>query len=87
MSESIVKVLVCSGTACYVMGGSELLLLDDHIPAKWKGRVELEGSPCLGYCKDKTNGKAPFAMVDGELIPQATISEILRKIGEKLGDR
>jgi NADH:ubiquinone oxidoreductase subunit E len=87
MSETIVKVVVCSGTACYVMGGSELLLLDDHIPAKWKGRVELEGSPCLGYCKDKTSGKAPFAMVDGELIPQATIPEILRKIGEKLGDR
>lgn len=87
MNDRVVKVVVCSGTACYVMGGSELLLLDDHIPAKWKSNVELEGSPCLGYCKDKSNGKAPFALVDGELISQATIPDILRKIGEKLGER
>ncbi|MFQ3547187.1 MAG: hypothetical protein SNJ56_02525 [Termitinemataceae bacterium] len=86
MSEHIVKVVVCSGTACYVMGGSELLLLDDHIPARWKSRVELEGAPCLGYCKDKQNGKSPFATVDGEVIPSATIPEILKKIAEKLGE-
>ncbi len=87
MPDTIVKIVVCSGTACYVMGGSELLLLDDHIPAKWKGNVEIEGAPCLGYCKDKKQGKAPFALVDGVPVPQATIPEVLRLIAEKLGER
>jgi len=82
----IVKVVVCSGTACYVMGGSELLMLDDHIPARWKGRIEIEGSPCLGFCKDKKIGKAPYAKVDEEVIAAATIPSVLEKVAEKLGD-
>ncbi|QQO09688.1 NAD(P)H-dependent oxidoreductase subunit E [Breznakiella homolactica] len=86
MTDSIVKVVVCSGTACYVMGGSELLVLDDHIPAKWKDNVQLEGAPCLGLCKDKKNGKAPFAEVDGTVVSQATIPEVLKIIAEKLGE-
>lgn len=84
--DKTIKVVVCSGTACYVMGGSELLLLDDHIPSRWKGHVELEGSPCLGFCKNKTQGKAPFAIVDGEVLSEATIPGILKKIEEKLGE-
>lgn len=86
MSETVVKIVVCSGTACYVMGGSDLLLLDDHIPAKWKSHVQIEGSPCLGFCKDKKNGKAPFALVDDTIIPQASIPELLRRIARKLGE-
>lgn len=85
--SDVVRVVVCSGTACYVMGGSELLLLDDHIPAKWKGRIEIEGSPCLGFCKDKAYGKAPYATVDGEVVAAATVPAVLQKIAEKLGDR
>lgn len=81
-----VKVIVCSGTACYVMGGSELLMLEDHIPEEWKGRVDIEGSPCLGFCKDKKVGKAPYAKVDGEVISAATIPAVLEKIAERLGD-
>lgn len=87
MSDTVVKVVVCSGTACYVMGGSELLLLDDHIPAKWMGNVQIEGSPCLGLCKDKKYGKAPYAMVDGEVVTAATVPAIMQKIAEKLGER
>jgi len=86
MNEKQVKVIVCSGTACYVMGGSELLLLDDHIPAKWKGRIELEGSPCLGFCKDRKYGRAPYAKVDDCVISAATIPAVLQKIAEMLGD-
>jgi len=83
---NIVKVIVCSGTACYVMGGSELLLLEEHIPAKWQGLVEIEGSPCLGFCKDKKVAKAPYAKVDEEVISAATIPMVLDKIAEKLGE-
>jgi NADH:ubiquinone oxidoreductase subunit E len=87
MPNKVVKVVVCSGTTCYVMGGSELLLLDDHIPAKWKGDVEIEGAPCLGLCKDKKYGKAPYAKVDEEIVAGATVPAILQKIAERLGER
>lgn len=79
-----VKVTVCSGTACYVMGGSELLLLEEHIPVRWKDRVEIEGAPCLGLCKDRVVGKAPYAMIDGEVVQAATVPTLLEKIAAKL---
>jgi NADH:ubiquinone oxidoreductase subunit E len=83
--QDTVKVTVCSGTACYVMGGSELLLLEEHIPVRWKNRVEIEGSPCLGLCKDRAFGKAPYAKIGDEIVQAATIPLLLEKIAEKLG--
>lgn len=85
MSE-IIRITVCSGTACYVMGGSELLLLDDHIPARWKDKVTVEGSPCLGFCKDKKYGKAPYAKIDDEVLASATLPGVLAIVAEKLGE-
>ena len=85
--SDIVKIVVCSGTACYVMGGSELLLLDDHIPAQWKGLVEIEGSPCLGYCKDKKVGRAPYALVNGKVLASATVPMVLEELAAILGKR
>lgn len=84
--REIVQVVVCSGTACYVMGGSELLLLEDQLPIRWKDRVTVEGSPCLGFCRDKAIGKAPYATVDGEVLSGATVPSVVEKIAERLGE-
>lgn len=81
MSEKI-KVIICSGTACYVMGASEILLLEESLPEELKSRVEIEGATCLGFCKDSKNGKAPFVSVNGELIAGATLPNVLMKIQE-----
>ncbi|HKL84825.1 MAG TPA: NAD(P)H-dependent oxidoreductase subunit E [Treponemataceae bacterium] len=81
MSEKI-KVIICSGTACYVMGASEILLLEESLPEELKSRVEIEGATCLGFCKDSKNGKAPFVLVNGELIAGATLPNVLMKIQE-----
>lgn len=81
MSEKI-KVVICSGTACYVMGASEILLLEESLPEELKSRVEIEGATCLGFCKDSKNGKAPFVSVNGELIAGATLPNVLMKIQE-----
>ena len=82
--EQMIKVTVCFGTACYVMGGSDLLLLDEQIPEAWKARVQIEGSPCLNLCMDKKNGKAPFVDIDGEIVSQAAIPDVLRILQEKI---
>ncbi len=79
-----IEVIICSGTACYVMGGSELLLLEENLPESWRDRVTISGSPCLGFCRDRQHGKAPFVSVNGTTVPRATIPVILELIGELL---
>ena len=79
-----IKVSICTGTACYVMGASELLLLEEKLPEALKDKVEIEGAMCLGMCKDSKNGKSPFVLVDNELISNASIETVLEKIFEKV---
>ena len=80
-----IKVSICTGTACYVMGASELLLLEEMLPENLKDKVEIEGDTCLERCKNTgiEKNKAPFVLVDGELIESATVQSVLAKIEEK----
>ncbi|MCD8073227.1 MAG: hypothetical protein LUE10_08735 [Alistipes sp.] len=78
-------VKICTGTLCYVMGGAELQLIDEHIPPQLLPYVEVSGSPCLDVCEKKVGG-APFAQVGDKLIPQASINKIVAAIREELKD-
>jgi NADH:ubiquinone oxidoreductase subunit E len=76
------KVTICTGTACFVMGGSELLLLEEQLPDDLKAITEIEGSPCIGTCKHSEFGKtqsdhAPFVEIDGEVMEQANTQKII----------
>ncbi len=77
-----IKVSICTGTACYVMGASEILILEDSISDELKEIVEVEGLTCLEKCKNTECGKAPFVLVNGEVIPEATLAKVLDKINE-----
>ncbi len=83
--EPKLTVTICSGTTCYVMGGSELLLLEESIPPHLREKVSIEGSPCLGLCKDRRYGAAPYAKIGGEILPLATIPLILERITALVG--
>ncbi len=72
-----IKVVICTGTACFVMGGSELLTLDDHLPEMYADRVQIEGTGCLDYCKDIEKGKSPFVVVNGHVISEANIPKVI----------
>lgn len=80
-----IKVSICTGTACYVMGASELLLLGEMLPEDLKDKVEIEGVTCLDKCKGAGSGKSkpPYVLVDGELIESATVQSVIAKIEEK----
>ena len=76
------KVTICTGTACFVMGGSELLLLEEQLPDDLKAITEVIGSPCIGTCKGSEHGKtqsdqAPFVQINGEVIEQANVQKII----------
>ena len=81
MKEKI-KVIICTGTHCFVMGGSDLLLLEENLPEHLKENIMIEGNSCLEYCEDRSKGKAPFVEIDGYLLDQATIPKILNYIEE-----
>ena len=34
-----VKVEICCGTACYLLGAANMMDLEDQLPAEWRGRV------------------------------------------------
>lgn len=75
-----IKVSICTGTACYVMGASEILLLEEELPAELKNKVEIEGITCFDKCKNAQCGKAPFVKVNDEVIPNANLQMVLEKI-------
>ena len=60
---SKIKVKICLGTACVVLGGLDPQTLMDMIPAELAPFVEVEGSNCLAFCKKQTNSKPPFVLV------------------------
>ena len=78
-----IKVSVCTGTACYVMGASELLLLNENLPEKLRDAVEIEDIPCVGQCHSGMKKQPPYVKIDGELIPLATLQTVISKIEEK----
>jgi NADH:ubiquinone oxidoreductase subunit E len=81
MAEKI-KVIICAGTACYVMGTSDILLLGDHLPRAVLDHVDIDGAPCLGMCRDGAKGKAPFVSINGEIMERATLSLVIKRVME-----
>ena len=75
-----IKVSICTGTACFVMGASELMLLEEELSPELKDKVEVEGITCFEVCKNSSCGKAPFVQINGEPVPEATIPVVLEKI-------
>jgi NADH:ubiquinone oxidoreductase subunit E len=80
-----VHVTICTGTACYVMGGADLLGAVDILLEKYGDRVVCEGSTCLGYCKLGKQHKAPFVKVNDRLLAEATVESLEKAVEEALG--
>jgi NADH:ubiquinone oxidoreductase subunit E len=72
-----IRVTVCCGTACYVLGGSELLDLGEKLPADLRARVDVDGEPCLGLCKDSKAGARPFVKIDGVVLSGASVASVI----------
>jgi len=79
----MIKVKICVGTACYIMGGAELMSIQEHLSDEEKKQVSIEGSTCLGLCKEY-NPSTPYAMIDDEVLPSATVDTLLDAIQKKL---
>lgn len=79
----MIKVKMCCGTVCHVMGGSDLPLVSEVIPSDLKDQVEIEGIACLDSCSNNQDLKPPFVKVNDILISEATIAKVLEAIIEQ----
>lgn len=82
---SKLRVQVCLGTACVVLGGLDPQTLCDMLPSELKDLVEVAGSTCLSFCKDKNLGKPPFVMINEDVIERASLEKVLVEIRKRLG--
>lgn len=79
-----ISVKICTGTLCYVMGGSELQLLEDHLSPEVLQMVDIQGSPCLDCCNREDSAKAPFVKVNDQIISEASITTVIEAINKEL---
>lgn len=82
----LIQIKICTGTTCFVMGGSDLLTLEEHLSEEQKSQVNIEGANCLSWCKDPEKGKPPYVMINDKMIPEATIPKILNQINQIIND-
>ena len=75
-----INVVICTGTACYVMGAASLLSVKEEVDAELSARIQLSGCSCMGFCKQQGQGRAPFAKVNETVITDATLNKLIAEI-------
>ena len=83
-----IRVVICAGTACHVMGGSELFLVKERLDPALRDRVVIEGETCLDLCRlgapgTGPGGGAPYAIVDGTTVERADIEKLAVAITDR----
>ena len=78
-----IKVEVCCGIACYLLGAAKLMNLEEMLPEECRGRVEVEAKTCLELCERDNLGGAPYVRFNGsEIMSQATPEKVVARIRE-----
>ncbi len=88
MPEKKIKVEVCLGTTCFILGSSELQHLDRYMPDDIREHIEVVGRPCMKYCRDNNFAGAPFVRINGsKVIARATLENVQEALEDILYPR
>lgn len=79
-----VEVRICTGTACYVQGGSYLLDLENQFQSHEREMLDIRGVGCLGLCGGSSELRPPFASIDGEVMGGVDIEELVDAVRSRL---
>ncbi|MDD3153579.1 MAG: hypothetical protein PHS41_01835 [Victivallaceae bacterium] len=79
-----IKLEICCGTTCYMLGAAELMTIEDTLPDAWKDRVDVFAIPCMDLCTREDIGRAPFVRIDGEVMGNATLETVHRALSKLL---
>ncbi len=74
---------VCSGTACFIMGGSDLLTVYEYLSPEERDMVSLAAVPCFEHCRNEEL-RPPFIVIDGELFDRMNMDRMLLLLREKM---
>ncbi|OGK09511.1 MAG: hypothetical protein A2W80_13285 [Candidatus Riflebacteria bacterium GWC2_50_8] len=80
------KITICSGTTCYVLGGAQLMMLADSIPAELKDQVEIVDSNCIKACHFE-NAQPPFVQINDYLMSQASVAKVVDYLRKHLQEQ
>ncbi len=81
-----VKVEICCGTACYLLGASRLMDIEAALPEDCRGRIKIEPKGCLELCERDNLGSAPYVRFnDAEIMAEASPEKVTARILELLG--
>ncbi len=76
-----IKVQICLGTTCFVMGGASLKTMAEDLTHRFGDKIEVCGVTCLGACSGDNNfSKAPYVRVNDTLIGDATLDKVIAQI-------
>lgn len=79
----MIKVEICCGTACYLLGAAKMMNLEEQLPPDCRGRVEIEAKTCLDLCERENLGGAPYVRINGEeILSQATPEKVIARVRE-----
>jgi len=77
----MIKVEICCGTACYLLGAAKMMNLGESLPECCRGRVEVEARTCLGMCERDSLGGAPYVRFNAaEVMSRATPEKVVARI-------
>ena len=80
-----IKVKICQGTTCFVMGGGVIKSILTSLEEKYKDEIEITSVRCLGICnKSDSFSKAPYILIDNEVVSAATLEKVVEIIDRKL---
>ena len=78
-----IKIEVCCGTACYLLGAASLMELEDKLPAELKDKVDIQARTCLGLCERDHLGGAPYVKFnDTEIMGNASVEKVLSRLNQ-----
>ncbi|MGM0445269.1 MAG: NAD(P)H-dependent oxidoreductase subunit E [Bacillota bacterium] len=77
---SNVKVEICIGTPCYLMGARELIDEVQKMKKEYEDKIELKSLHCI----EERCEKAPIVKINGEIYEEVTYDKLQRVVKEKL---
>jgi len=81
-----IKVQICQGTTCFVMGGNAIKEMLAALTEKYADKIDITTGRCLEVCnKNNSFSKAPYVMIDDEIISSANVQKVIETIERKLG--
>ncbi|MBR1605420.1 MAG: NAD(P)H-dependent oxidoreductase subunit E [Alphaproteobacteria bacterium] len=80
-----IKVKICQGTTCFVMGGEVIKSIHDTLVEKYADKIEIVPVRCLEVCHDADSfSQAPYVYVNDEVVSAATVDKVISVIESKL---